>query len=543
MATRLWWACYAAWAAMMVGVAVRINRTVQEPYMDEIFHVPQAQAYCDGDWGYWDSALTTPPGLYLIPAALASLQRKISLSTISTLSPCSLPALRALNLLIGLTLPFLYSSIVTLLSQRAVNDSQVERNGSITASRASQAVRSAAAWDGLVVAAFPLLGWWSWLFYTDMGSVIVVLLCWRAALQRRFRRSAVLGAAGLLFRQTNVVWLAFVVAQVAISELRRSPAFTQVKADPVLANARPGRWPLLIQATQQLMIPSPVDFVRTPVSLVLAAVVQVGALIPVLAAYLPVFGAAIAFVRWNGGIVLGDKANHVPTVHVSQVFYCIAFAGVFFSPHLLSVARVKTVLRSLFGGLSIAHPFLLADNRHFAFYLWRRVINVHAFARYALAPGYLLAATLIWHALAEAGTMSLSTFILFVGATVAVLVPTPLLEPRYFLLPLIILRLYLASPVPSSSSTLSQSATEAAPALKHNHAALRRRRARLFASHRRSRLTRLALEIALYASVQAFCVYLFLEKPFYWDVQVGADGRGLEGRDEREVGRLQRFMW
>lgn len=232
MATRLWWACYAAWAAMMVGVAVRINRTVQEPYMvrspplalvplsltlpsalqDEIFHVPQAQAYCDGDWGYWDSALTTPPGLsastaplflllprltrsltcrYLIPAALASLQRKISLSTISTLSPCSLPALRALNLLIGLTLPFLYSSIVTLLSQRAVNDSQVERNGSITASRASQAVRSAAAWDGLVVAAFPLLGWWSWLFYTDMGSVIVVLLCWRAALQRRFRRSAV----------------------------------------------------------------------------------------------------------------------------------------------------------------------------------------------------------------------------------------------------------------------------------------------------------------------------------------------------------------
>lgn len=139
--------------------------------------------------------------------------------------------------------------------------------------------------------------------------------------------------------------------------------------------------------------------------------------------------------------------------------------------------------------------------------------------------------------------MSLSTFILFVGATVAVLVPTPLLEPRYFLLPLIILRLYLASPVPSSSSTLSQSATEAAPALKHNHAALRRRRARLFASHRRSRLTRLALEIALYASVQAFCVYLFLEKPFYWDVQVGADGGGLEGRDEREVGRLQRFMW
>lgn len=45
---------------------------------------------------------------------------------------------------------------------------------------------------------------------------------------------------------------------------------------------------------------------------------------------------------------------------------------------------------------SVAHPFLLADNRHYAFYLWRRVINVHPYARYALAPGYVVAARLLW---------------------------------------------------------------------------------------------------------------------------------------------------
>jgi hypothetical protein len=30
---------------------------------DEPFHVPQVQAYCNGDWSYWDQKITTPPGL------------------------------------------------------------------------------------------------------------------------------------------------------------------------------------------------------------------------------------------------------------------------------------------------------------------------------------------------------------------------------------------------------------------------------------------------------------------------------------------------
>jgi alpha-1,2-glucosyltransferase len=44
----------------------------------------------------------------------------------------------------------------------------------------------------------------------------------------------------------------------------------------------------------------------------------------------------------------------------------------------------------------VAHPFLLADNRHYAFYLWRRIIDLHPYARYALAPGYFIAARLLW---------------------------------------------------------------------------------------------------------------------------------------------------
>jgi DIE2/ALG10 family len=33
------------------------------PLQDEVFHIPQAQAYCRGEFNVWDPKLTTPPGL------------------------------------------------------------------------------------------------------------------------------------------------------------------------------------------------------------------------------------------------------------------------------------------------------------------------------------------------------------------------------------------------------------------------------------------------------------------------------------------------
>jgi len=35
-------------------------------YMDEIFHIPQAQKFCHGNFVEWDSKITTFPGLYLL---------------------------------------------------------------------------------------------------------------------------------------------------------------------------------------------------------------------------------------------------------------------------------------------------------------------------------------------------------------------------------------------------------------------------------------------------------------------------------------------
>lgn len=44
----------------------------------------------------------------------------------------------------------------------------------------------------------------------------------------------------------------------------------------------------------------------------------------------------------------------------------------------------------------ITHPFMLSDNRHYVFYIWRRILNPHPLARFALAPLYLLSFRLIF---------------------------------------------------------------------------------------------------------------------------------------------------
>jgi alpha-1,2-glucosyltransferase len=41
---------------------------------------------------------------------------------------------------------------------------------------------------------------------------------------------------------------------------------------------------------------------------------------------------------------------------------------------------------------TIHHPFLLADNRHYTFYVWRRVYMLHPAVPYLLIPGYVACA-------------------------------------------------------------------------------------------------------------------------------------------------------
>ena len=47
-----------------------VHKNVPEPYLDEVFHIRQAQTYCTGNFIQWDPKITTPPGIYIVSLLL-----------------------------------------------------------------------------------------------------------------------------------------------------------------------------------------------------------------------------------------------------------------------------------------------------------------------------------------------------------------------------------------------------------------------------------------------------------------------------------------
>ncbi|CAI5496468.1 unnamed protein product [Closterium sp. Naga37s-1] len=238
-----------------------------------------------------------------------------------------------------------------------------------------------------------------------------------------------------------------------------------------------------------------------------------GSFFPLLA----VLAAFFVFVRVNGGIVVGARTEHRLSPHLTQPLYFAAFSALSLSPLLLAPSSLLPLLSTTSCSLrsapgrclvlsllvsallfltikhfSLSHPYLLADNRHYPFYIWRRLINPpHSPSqRFLLLPVYALSLLALTHALRRAMT-PLGLFF-FSAATAAVLVPSPLLEFRYFIPPFLLLLLHLPLP-----------------------------------RNRLEKRVACALVVTAFAAVDIATMALFLFRPFKWE--------GHEG--------LQRFLW
>ena len=96
----------AVYAVSLGVVGDLVSQKVGEPYMDEIFHVPQARSYCAGNFTQWDNKITTLPGLYVFSFGLLDPVFKVSsamgLNSVTEdatlLSLCSTKMLRSVNL-------------------------------------------------------------------------------------------------------------------------------------------------------------------------------------------------------------------------------------------------------------------------------------------------------------------------------------------------------------------------------------------------------------------------------------------------------------
>ena len=184
---------------------------------------------------------------------------------------------------------------------------------------------------------------------------------------------------------------------------------------------------------------------------------------------------------------------------------------------------------------TIIHPFTLADNRHYTFYVFR-LLRRHPLVKYLAAPLYILFAWMCILALGEpisekkvgmaqhsdgtkartgseesAESPRVSFVLLWLATCTLSLATAPLVEPRYFILPWLVWRLHIPQERPLSSRSPEASKTSWV-----DSAVLNLQRYSLW------------LETVWFLAVNVGTAYMFLRRGFEWPSEPGA---------------VQRFMW
>ncbi|KTW25592.1 hypothetical protein T552_03453 [Pneumocystis carinii B80] len=449
--------------ALRYQYAFSIQKHVLVPYMDEIFHVNQMKEYFQGNYLKWNDKITTPPGMYWI--------HLIILCAIpDVINRCDLSVFRMLNTITGSLCGLCFGKVITYFRQNESTEmDEVE---------------------GIILAQFPLLYFYSFLYYTDVMSTFVVFLSLFLALRKQYKTSAIVSFFSLTIRQTNIVWVLFLIG-ISVFPLNRS----------------------IKSSNQEFMVydvpaynANFFDYICFIKSLYRFLFQQYKQIIEVIWPYIIVVFLFGVFLLYNGGVVLGDKTNHTIMIHLPQLFYFSIFTAFWGSPYLLTNRTITHFFKWSFGSKLACfrtcviiiimeliiyyntkeHPFLMSDNRHYTFYIWRRLIKVHPMAKYIAAPFYYAS---MWAVLNKLMFYhKISYILLFTIATTLVLGFVSLLEFRYFITPYLLWRFSIRS------------------------------------SHK----LRLYAEVFLFLYINYITTNIFLYKPFIW---------------ESEPGSLQRFMW
>lgn len=290
----------------------QVSAVVPEPYLDEAFHVPQAQAYWAHQWTHWDPKITTPPGLYLwsylLCAAMLALRG----------SPTQLDAdaLRVTNVAAtAVLLPWRLQTLLEALRR--------EQNSRPAGSRLSHTV--------LNICLFPPLFFFSGLYYTDILALLLVVEAYNWELKRATTKSSAsrsslifigFGLLALVFRQTNIFWVSvFFGGLQVVRTLRQSSTACSSSGladiaskglqnelyDPFVSEASIAGEHYLFGVCYGILIKN-IDYFKTAVSLFTTGLRNIS---PVLASVIPhitILAAFGGFVLWNNGVVLGKPA-------------------------------------------------------------------------------------------------------------------------------------------------------------------------------------------------------------------------------------------
>ena len=342
--------------ALLVGMGVRLND--MSGRVDEGEHVEQILRLVRGEWTI-NPVLTTVPGFHALIAAVVHLT---GLQTVE--------AMRADALGFALAAVVAFAACAHALApDRAV-------------------VRT---WTW---ALFPILTPFLFLIYTDLTSLLFVLLALFASVRGRHGFAGLATIASMAVRQNNVLWLGFFLA-LALTDT---------------TTPRPKREWLWV--------------------------------------YLLGFAAFAAFVVVNGGVAVGDQPSHpFPDVHASNVYFLLSLHFVFFLPeHVARAADVVALVRSqrwIGGALAVGFPLfvLTFTNTHALntgseqdmFFLRNQLLGWLVGPLDHMAVAY---AAVAWTVLSLAVTpLVRPQYLLLYPFTVLFLVPSWLVEQRYTLIP------------------------------------------------------------------------------------------------------------
>jgi alpha-1,2-glucosyltransferase len=375
---------------------------------------------------------------------------------------------------------------------------------------------------------FPLNFFFQYLYYTDIGSTCFILIAYYQQLKGSYKLSALSGLIAVLYRQTNIVWLCFCLFQLILLNADNLVKNQESAKIHIKKNTETGT----INVTQQrhqkasntfeLLVRNPSEAFGTTFDIPKYAVklyredfwgkklvyhdlirsIDINVAYP----YFLVILMFIAFIFFNDGIVVGDRSNHKASFHLCQIFYFFSFS-IFFSLStvIFSYKKLKNLIHFflqnskmllifvlptfclLVKHFSFEHPFLLADNRHFTFYIWSKLMRRYEFVRYLLTPIYLACMYLVYRNLAG---KTIGWFIAFAVCLLISVVPQQLIEFRYFIIPYYIYRFNSISSSFSYKEIIS--------------------------------------EIIFNLILNTVTIYIFLYRTFYWS---------------NAPGEIQRFMW
>ncbi|XP_044727070.1 putative Dol-P-Glc:Glc(2)Man(9)GlcNAc(2)-PP-Dol alpha-1,2-glucosyltransferase [Chrysoperla carnea] len=381
--------------------------------IDELFHIPQGLAYCAGNFSEWDSKITTLPGLYMVSTVL-----------LGPFQLCTDYNLRFINYLAGVLNIILFAKI-------AQNNNNL--NGNII-------------WTAFNVALLPPLYFFSFVYYTDILSITSVLLMFYFCQNDKHVLASILGGFSILMRQTNVLWVGMCLANLVIDIFvsKFGPNYGRKKSKIGNKNAIYN-----IQDLQRAVI----NFTKRKFPI--RDLINIQNVYNILS-YLLILIGFIVFVVLNGGIVVGDKQAHTAVLHLPQIYYFSLFYLIFGCTSAITkiIDYFQFCLRNKFITIfllviglciihwnTLVHPYLLADNRHYTFYVWNRFYGKYKLFKYIMIIVYNFSLYSFFMDIHKNNNFGF--VLVFLPCMIIPIILQKMLEIRYFLLPFIIVRLKL----------------------------------------------------------------------------------------------------